>query len=285
MANALHMLCAMKCRIHLHNAALTLATMLAGLLPLAGQAGGLPENVVQAEIREGWMTKDGTRMAALHLTLTPGWKTYWRAPGEAGIPPVFNWSGSENLQGVSYHWPSPEVFTNYGLRSVGYKDELILPIELHPKNAGTPIRLKGEVDLGVCETICMPAHLKVDAWLEGPGHSDPEIHTALANQPRSASRAGVRNVKCDLSPISDGLRLSARIEMPRLQGEEVAMVEAGDPRIWVSEPEVQRQGNALAVQADLVPPNGKPMALSRSALRFTVIGTTNSVDIRGCTTN
>ena len=279
------MLCAMKPGFPLRRSALALATALVGLLPFAGQAGSLPDNVVQADILGGWETDRGTRMAALHLKLAPGWKTYWRAPGDAGIPPSFNWSASKNLKAVSYHWPSPVVFTSYGLRSVGYKDELVLPLELHPKAAGKPIRLKGEIDLGVCETICMPAHLKVEVELKGPGKSDPVIQLALANQPRPGSRAGVRAVKCELSPISDGVRLSAKIEMPRLPGDEVAMVEAGDPRIWVSEPTVQRQGDALAVQADLVPPGGKPIALSRKALRFTVIGGANAVDIRGCTTN
>ncbi len=260
-----------------------LAATFVGLLPFFAQAGGgPPENVVQAEILGGWTTQDGTRMAALHIRLAPGWKTYWRAPGETGIPPHFDWSKSENLRGVRYHWPSPRVFDIYGARTIGYAEELVLPIELHPKQPGKPIRLRGEVDLGICETICMPARLLLDAQLDGAGVSDPVIHQALASQPRSAKRAGVGVVRCDLEPISDGLRLQVRIEMPRLPGDEVALVEAGDPRIWVSQPMVERRGGALHLEADLVPPNGKPMALQRTALRFTVIAGSNAVDIRGC---
>ena len=276
----------MKRCTSLKRAAVVLTAALAALLPVATYAGGgIPKDVVRAEIRSGWITEDGTRMAALHLILAPGWKTYWRAPGDTGIPPSFNWTGSENLRGVSYHWPSPDVFTSYGLRTIGYKDELVLPIELHPKTAGSPIHLRGEVDLGVCETICMPAHLIVEAKLEGAGSSDPTIHQALAAGPKSAGRAGVGRVDCELDPISDGLQLNARIEMPRLPGTEVAMVETGNPHIWVSEPEVKRSGGALSVRADLVPPSGKPMALDRSALRFTVVSGKNAVDIRGCSTN
>ncbi|MDV7142224.1 protein-disulfide reductase DsbD family protein [Tropicimonas sp. TH_r6] len=260
-----------------------LLAALVGLVPPIAQAGSAPpENVVQAEILGGWTTGDGTRMAALHIRLAPGWKTYWRAPGETGIPPHFDWSGSENLRGVRYHWPSPRIFDAYGARTIGYAEELVLPIELYPEQAGAPIRLRGDVDLGICETICMPASLKLDARLQGDGGSDPKIHKALASQPRPARRAGVNGVSCDLEPISDGLRLEATIEMPRLPGEEIALVEAGDPRIWVSQPMVKRQGSALHVEADLVPPNGKPMALQRSALRFTVIAGANAVDIRGC---
>ncbi|WP_068108881.1 protein-disulfide reductase DsbD domain-containing protein [Tropicimonas marinistellae] len=253
--------------------------------PVAVAGGGLPSNVVTGDVREGWVTESGTRMVALHLQLAPGWKTYWRAPGDAGIPPTFTWEGSENLGGVSYHWPSPEVFTSYGMRSIGYKHELVLPLELHPTAPGVPIRLRGTMDLGVCETICVPARLTFHADLEGAGHSDPEIHRALAKRPVPGQRAGVDGVDCNLDPIPDGLQLSATIQMPRIGGEEVALVEAGDPRIWVSEPETYRSGGTLQVRADLVPPDGKPMALDRSALRFTVIGARQAVDIRGCATN
>lgn len=265
--------------------ALLALVLLPALLRGTAQAGGPSVDVIQAAIRPGWVTDRGTRMAALHLKLAPGWKTYWRAPGEAGIPPSFDWSGSDNLKGVSYHWPSPQVFESYGLRSVGYMGELVLPIELYPRDREAPIALRGEVSLGVCETICMPANLELGADLEGSGRSDPAIHAALASQPRSAERAGVRSVRCEIAPIPDGLRLDATIDMPRLAGEEFAMVEAGDPRIWVSEPVVRRDGGALDVSADLFPPSGQPMAIDRSELRFTVIAGHDAVDIRGCATN
>lgn len=258
----------------------------AALLPVPLAAGsGVPDDVVTGEILGGWNTKNGTRMAALRLTLAPGWKTYWRAPGDAGIPPSFDWSGSDNLRGVSYHWPSPTIFSSYGMRTVGYKDELVLPIELHPKVPGTPISLNGRIDLGVCETICMPARISVAAQLDGKGKSDSAIQAALASRPVSGARAGVESVTCDLSQISDGLHLAARITMPRLGGRETVLVETGDPRIWVSEPESDRKGRGLQVSADLVPPNGQPMALDRSAIRFTIIGDRQAVDIRGCAAN
>ncbi|MFY8145805.1 MAG: protein-disulfide reductase DsbD domain-containing protein, partial [Rhodobacter sp.] len=63
------------------------------------------DDLLSAEVLPGWRTEQGTHMAALRLTLAPGWKTYWRSPGDAGIPPLFNWSGSQNLSGVRVHWP------------------------------------------------------------------------------------------------------------------------------------------------------------------------------------
>jgi hypothetical protein len=110
----------------------------------------------------------------------------------------------------------------------------------------------------------------------------PAIRAALAERPVPAARAGVGTVACDLSPIADGMRLDARIEMPRLGGDEIALVETGDPEVWVSEPMSARADGALHVRADLVPPPGAPLLLDRSALRFTILGASRAVDIRGC---
>jgi DsbC/DsbD-like thiol-disulfide interchange protein len=260
-----------------------LAALLLGLAALPVRAGGgMPETVVQAEVLGGWTTGDGTRMAALRLTLAPGWKTYWRAPGDTGIPPRFDWAGSANLAGVTLHWPAPRVFTSYGLRTIGYADELVLPMELRPAEPGAPIQVSAEMELGVCETVCVPATLSFSARLEGSGAMDPAIRAALAARPVPAARAGVSAVRCEISPIADGVRLDARIELPRLGGTEVALVEAGDPGVWVSEPQAARSGAALHIRADLVPPPGLPLALDRSALRFTILGASRAVDIRGC---
>ena len=70
----------------------------------------------------GWQMQNGHHMAGLSLQLAPDWKTYWRAPGEAGIPPLFDWSGSTNVQSVRVHWPSPVVFHLNGMQTIGYHD-------------------------------------------------------------------------------------------------------------------------------------------------------------------
>src|SRR6056297_1475100 len=130
-------------------------------------------DLVEARILTGWRDADGRHVAALHLELQDGWKTYWRAPGDAGIPPRFDWSGSGNLARVALHWPAPKVFDSYGLRTVGYDGALVLPMELTPRRPGAPITLNARMELGICETICVPAELHLEANLAGPGRSDP----------------------------------------------------------------------------------------------------------------
>lgn len=254
-----------------------------GLVPGLATAQSVPDTVVTANVLTGWKTKSGGHMAAVQLTLAPGWKTYWRAPGNAGIPPQFDWSGSRNLKSVQIHWPRPKVGKTNGLRSIGYENAVVLPIEMKRTDPGQPITVEARLSLGVCEVVCIPAELQISATLAGKGASDGRIHDALAARPISAKRAGVKDVLCSVRATSDGLQVTTQITMPRLGRGEVVLIEAGDPRIWVSEPKTSRKGNTLTAVADFVPPNAKPFALNRSAVRYTVLGPHQAVDIRGCT--
>ncbi|MBK1635568.1 protein-disulfide reductase DsbD domain-containing protein [Rhodovulum adriaticum] len=251
-------------------------------------AAGSPEGqILHAELLPGWQTEDGTYMAGLRLDLAPGWKTYWRAPGDAGIPPRFDWSGSQNLVGVQVHWPAPKVFISNGMRTIGYDSQVVLPVELTPAKPGEPIALRAHMELGVCHDICMPMDLRLDSALptEGRGWQQEPIRAALDARPVSAEQAHVGQVRCEVEPIADGLRLTAKIDMPTLGPDEAAVFELPDPSIWVSEAQTARQGMRVVARADLVPVTGQPFALDRSAVRITVLGEERAVDIRGCAGN
>lgn len=260
-------------------------TLLAALalLPVAGAAlAQMPRDMVQAEMLPGWRDEGGAHVAALRLTLAPGWKTYWRAPGDAGIPPLFDWTGSENLSDVVISWPVPEVFHLNGMRSVGYSDIVTIPLTFRAADASAPIAVEGRIDIGVCEEICVPVSLAVEAQLPAGGAADPRIVAALSDRPMTGDEAGVRSIDCAVEPISDGLRLTATVEMPRIGPSEAAVVEVAGQAIWVSEPEVSRSGDRLRTVADLVPPEAAPFALARDSLRFTIIADGLAVDIQGC---
>lgn len=256
------------------------------LTPFAGWSGGHDlslDDVAKVDILPGWQTRNGTQMAAIRIRLAPGWKTYWRAPGDAGIPPRFSWQGSRNLAAVQLHWPSPSVFNQNGLRSIGYQDEVILPIELTPKtDTKTAISLRLEMELGVCEEICVPISVKMRADLPVNGAVNPLITTSLKDQPVPAPKAGMRSLSCAISPIADGLRLEAKIELPKIGKSEVAIVELADQTVWIAEATTKRNGRHLLVVSEMVPPNAAPFLLSRSDIRITVLGDNRAVDIRGC---
>lgn len=245
------------------------------------------DDVLQASLMTGWEMGDGHHMAGLSLALAPGWKTYWRSPGEAGIPPVFDWSGSRNVKSVRIHWPSPVVFHVNGMQTVGYVGGVVLPLEVVPADPAQPVLLKARVDMGVCNEICMPAQVQLSADLPRPGTEPPELRAALKARPASAAQAGVGRVSCKVEPIADGLRLTATLDMPAQGPEEAVVFEPADPAIWVAESVTHRAGGKLVSVTEMVGPTGAPFALDRSSLRLTVLGGAEkdkprAVEIAGC---
>lgn len=258
--------------------ALALFALLLSLLPARAVT---QDEVLSARLLSGWTEADGVRIAGLRLDLAPGWKTYWRAPGDAGIPPLFDWTGSSNVAAVHPHWPRPVVFDLNGMRTVGYHDGVILPLQVVPLDPAAPVTLRLRVDLGVCKDICMPATLDLTAALAGD-EGAALIRAALADQPVAAPKAGVGAVTCALEPIRDGLRVTARIDLPAQGGEEAVVMESGHAGVWVSESTVTREGRHLTAVAEMVPPEGAPFALDRSGIVLTVIAANRAVEIRGC---
>lgn len=255
------------------------------LWPLGGAAcaQGIPSPVLRAELVDGWQTAAGTEMAALHLVLAPGWKTYWRAPGEAGIPPRFDWAGSQNLASVAFHWPRPEIFDLNGFRTFGYHDELVLPIELTPRDRTQPIRVRAEVDIGVCDDVCVPMSLALSGDLAPGGAPVAAIRQALADAPERAASAGLSAARCDAEPIRDGMRLTSRLTLPSVGPDELAVFELSDQTVWISPTDTRRDGADLRATADLVPATAKPFAVNRSDIRITIFGGTGRVvELQGC---
>jgi DsbC/DsbD-like thiol-disulfide interchange protein len=240
------------------------------------------EAVLDAALLEGWTTDTGTRMAAFSITLGPGWKTYWRSPGDAGIPPLFDWSASENLASVRYHWTTPEVFRTAGYLTIGYHDGMMLPVEVTARDPSQPVILRATVEIGVCRDICIPATVAVDTVLTAAGINNPAIKAALRQQPQAAGVAGLGWISCTVDPTVDGLRLTATIDLPPQGRDETVVFESGIANVWASEAATSRSGDVLTAVADLVAPSGATFALDRSGVVLTVIGDGQAVEIRGC---
>ena len=257
------------------------------LLMLLCVANGLRANPyaqnVTVQVLPGWRMDNGQHMAGLRLQLADGWKTYWRAPGDAGIPPLFDWSASQNIAAVAPEWPTPRVFWLNGMRSIGYKRELVLPLAITPQRAGAEIRLRGHVQLGICNQICVPVDLRLDAVLPATGQLDPLVQAALRDRPVAAADFGIKDVTCDIMPTGQGMELRAALAVPRLPGIAAVVVETADPDVWVAEAELQRNGPMLRATTQMMHLAGGAFVLDRSALRLTVLAEDGqAVDIRGC---
>lgn len=255
-------------------AAATCAAILAGTAP-ATSPPPLPPGLEGAALIAGETRADGSRLVALHLDLAPGWKTYWRSPGDTGVPPHFDWSGATNLAQATPHWPRPEIIESDGTSTLGYHDELILPIELAASDAGA-VAGRLAVDLGICLNICVPAH--IDVALPDPAAApDPRVAAALALGPD----AGNDPVTCTLTDIEDGVRVAASVSAPNA-AEGAAALELEAEGVWVSQPELSHDGQRLTATSDFVGPTGKPFALDPAAVRLTLVGPAGAVEYQGC---
>ena len=150
----------------------------------------------------------------VRISLAPGWKTYWRAPGDAGIPPQFQWDGSQNVATAQFHWPTPGVMNQNGLRSIGYDKDVVIPVELTVPDAGAPARLRGGVLIGVCQDICVPMSFDFDAILPVSGARDRAILAALADRPKTQAEAGIGTV----SLTRDGGMIVSQADMIHMDG-------------------------------------------------------------------
>lgn len=262
---------------------LLLAALLLALPVLAAEArADLPADLARVEVVPGWQTESGTLMAGLRITLAPGWKTYWRAPGAAGIPPYVTWDGSRNVTAAAFHWPVPRVFDQGGMRSIGYDGQVLIPVEITPAAPGAPAHVAGRVEIGVCHDICVPMTLDFAADLPAEGRRNGAIVAALVDRPLTGAEAGLTAAACRLVPSDDGLILTATLTLPPLGPGEVVVVEAADPALFVAEPEVARSGESLTATAEIIARDGAPLAVDRAGLRFTVLADGRAVDVQGC---
>jgi len=182
----------------------------------------------------------------LHFRMKPGWKIYWRSPGDAGFPPTIDWKGSANLAEASLLWPAPYRFDVSGLTTMGYKGEVVLPLSATVVKTGDALSLRASVDYLTCDDVCIPytAKLKLDlpAGAATPSAEGPMIGGFLARLPATSGvtieRASLRDL-----PRKDGkpgetvveLSVSARGERafvkPDIVAEHGAIAVSEPPRV------------------------------------------------------
>ena len=152
-------------------------------------------------------SKSGERLrAGVEIQLQPGWKTYWRYPGDSGVPPRFDFSGSENLKAAKVLYPAPHLFSDEAGNALGYKDRVIFPVQLSPQQPGKPVLLRLKLDYAVCEKLCIPAEGRAELTLNaGDSAQDAALTAAEARvpQPVTAAAAGlsVRRVNNGPKPL------------------------------------------------------------------------------------
>lgn len=129
----------------------------------------------------------------IEIELSRGWKTYWRYPGDAGIPPRFDWSGSENLAHVEVFYPAPKRITDgSGQASIGYEERVIFPLRITPKDPAKPVALKLKLDFATCDKLCIPAEARLSLVVSAASATEALLTEAERRVPEKQDAAKPR---------------------------------------------------------------------------------------------
>lgn len=136
---------------------------------------------------EARLIAGGPDLAAVQIRLAPNAITYWRDPGDAGVPPTFDFSGSANVAGVEPVFPAPTRITESdGSQAFGWSGGVTIPLRIRPADPAKAVTLRAHVNYAVCEKLCLPAEAKLSLTL--PAKPSPEaglVEAALAAAPRT----------------------------------------------------------------------------------------------------
>jgi DsbC/DsbD-like thiol-disulfide interchange protein len=213
-------------------------------------------------------------LGGIAFQLQPGWKTYWRTPGDSGVPPRFDFSKSDNIEAVTVLWPAPQKFDDgAGGISLGYHDQVVLPLRIVAKNVDKPVTLRADINYAVCEKLCIPVEASAELAINSVASTeDSVLFAALDAVPKPANvgdpspltirdveRAGKSEILVDVvTPDSRPVNLFVEGPTPDWGLPVPKPVEHSPPGV-----------KRFSVQLDGVPPGVNPKG---AALKLTLVG-------------
>ncbi|MGB0682100.1 MAG: protein-disulfide reductase DsbD family protein [Magnetovibrionaceae bacterium] len=113
----------------------------------------------------------------LEFKLKPGWHIYWKAPGDAGLPPVMDWAASKNLASTDFRWPLPTRYELLGIETLGYEDHVVFPITAKLEQVDEPLNLQTRLNYLACAEVCIPYDTTLTLDLPpGDGQASKQAH-------------------------------------------------------------------------------------------------------------
>lgn len=235
------------------------------------------------DIIRGWRQSDDIHIAAINIKLEDGWKTYWRVPGIGGIAPILNWEKSKNIKNISQIWPTPNIYNEYGLQTIGYKNELLLPLQIQPIDKKQPIHLSITIDFGICSDVCVPIQTTVEKRLpERTSIGKKNILDTLEKAILSGNKSPFKIVKCNIVPIKDGFEVNAFFEgLTSFDKDTLGVVEYPVKQNgWINQKASLISSNQLSVHAIVY--NKSIHFIDRSDLTLTIFTKNKAFEFDGC---
>src|SRR5262249_9650822 len=206
---------------------------------------------------------------------------YWRYPGDAGVPPRFDFTGSQNVGSVEVLWPAPQPIPEQGLTAIGYRSDVTLPLVVAPQNPGRPVTLKVKVGYTVCEKLCVTAEGKAMLAVSGgPSPNDAALAAAEARVPkkRALGQGGalaVTSLRREDTP--KGARIIVDVTTPS----DAALFVEGPTPDWALPVPVPVAGAPAGMQRFVFDLDGAPpgAAYAGAAVTFTVVAGDSAIEV------
>ena len=157
--------------------------------------------------------ESGAYRAGVEIALDGDALTYWRNPGDAGVPPEFDFAGSINLARAEIAYPAPERHDEDGSEVFGWRRNVIFPLKVEPKDAATPVTVALNLRYAACEKICIPSDGQMSLTFTPampPTPHGARIAHWTAHVPRPAAEVGA---SIALAPIEGAKKPSWRVRV------------------------------------------------------------------------
>ena len=199
--------------------------------------------------------------AGISISLEPGWKTYWKNPGESGLPPRLDWSGSENVATITTLWPVPQRFKEHGAIFYGYTARVVWPVEVRVKDPTRHVKLRLTMDYAVCATLCVPKQARFDRDIL-PAYKSAAFDAALIGSYKARVPVADGSVTAQVEPVSRDAEaaLRVRLTLPPDSGEVTVLVD--DPQGKLGVPQQEASGG----HSYLIPCHTNPCTMRDASL-------------------
>jgi DsbC/DsbD-like thiol-disulfide interchange protein len=225
--------------------------------------------------------------AGIEIRLSRGWHTYWRYPGDAGVPPRFDFAGSQNVRAVEVLWPAPRRLPEAGLETIGYDRDLILPLRVTAQDAAKPVTLSVKLDYAICEKLCVPAQTKgALALTGGASQQDSRLAAAEARVPRKVALGakptpGAGSALAIQSVRREADRPRVLIDVAVPPGATVDLFAEGPDEQWSLPLPVAVDGAGSGLQRFMLELDGAPPGVKYdgAAISLTAVTATDAIEV------
>jgi DsbC/DsbD-like thiol-disulfide interchange protein len=222
-----------------------------------------------------------TLRAGVEVKLEPGWKTYWRYPGDSGVPPRFDFSHSENLAAAKVLYPAPHQYSDEAGNALGYKNGVTFPLRVTPMQVGKPVKLRVKLDYAICEKLCVPAQGSAELTLgAGDSAQDANLAAAEARVPRPVS---AEQVGLTVHRVNNAAKPLVMVDLKVPAGAPVALFVEGPTPEWAlpipkPAPGASAGHRQFGFELDGLPPGVDPKG--HFDLTFTVVEGTRALEVK-----